>query len=419
MTAGAGRARSPGTGLIGVSAVWGVFWGVWGGLLPAVQDQVGASAGALGLALVAIPVGAIPAMAVAGRLARGRERGALATVTIVFGASIAALASASSPAMLGAELVVVGVTSGGLDVCLNMATARVVRETGKRLFQPVHAAFPVAVVVTAPLAGLARQAGVGLPVILLAVAVLVAAVGVTTLRLPIAGQAPSIPDGAGGGGAGRPGTARWLGIGIGVLGACMLIMENGVEQWSALLLEDFRAAPPAVASSGPAVYYLTLSVGRLLAQAIPGLRMRGILAVGAIGGASGIALAALSPNAALTLSFLAITGLAFGPLMPALLNHVAHRDTDGALVAAVTTTSYSGFVASPLIVATLSGWMALPAAVACLGLFGLPLLGAAIGGGFSAATPGGGHASPDGTCQPAAGGYKADNGGHPTAVTRQ
>ncbi|MEV6346515.1 hypothetical protein [Actinoplanes sp. NPDC051851] len=101
--------------LIVVCGVWGVFWGAWGALLPAVQDRIGGTLGDLGPALVAIPVGAIPAMAFAGRLARGRERGAL-------------------------------------DVCLNMAVAR----ADRRSFQRVHAAFPVAVVVTAPLVGVVR-----------------------------------------------------------------------------------------------------------------------------------------------------------------------------------------------------------------------------------------------------------------------
>jgi hypothetical protein len=201
-----------------------------------------------------------------------------------------------------------------------------------------------------------------------------------TPGLPLGSGAPPAPDG-------RPKTRQttlwWLGVGIGALGACMLIVENSVEQWSALLLEDFRHAPAVVASSGPAVYYLALTGGRLLAQALPRLSTRAILTIGAVGGGLGIVSAALLPTAALSLSSLVITGLAFGPLMPALMSYVAGHDPNGSMVAVVTTTSYSGFLLSPLLVAGLSGFTALPGAVACLGVLALPLLGAAIGGRFS------------------------------------
>src|SRR5689334_18083473 len=165
--------------LIAGCAVWGLFWGAWSGLLPAVQHRVGVSTGSLGLLLTFVAVGAIPAMALSGRLARGREPAALTIATMLFGAAIAALAGASSPVLLGLCLVAVGMASGAFDVCLSMAIARAERATGARLFQPVHAAFPVMVVVAAPLAGLARQVGVALPAILLAVAVLVAGSGLS------------------------------------------------------------------------------------------------------------------------------------------------------------------------------------------------------------------------------------------------
>jgi hypothetical protein len=154
--------------------------------------------------------------------------------------------------------------------------ARAERSTGARLFQVVHAAFPVLVVVAAPTAGLARQLGVPLPVILLVVAVLVAGVGLSAPSGLDLGPATGGDDGAERTALNRRRRQR-LGIGVGALGACTLIMENGVEQWSAVLLENHRQAPPVVAGSAPAVYYLALSLGRLAAQAAPRLRVRGVL----------------------------------------------------------------------------------------------------------------------------------------------
>ncbi|GAA1645643.1 hypothetical protein GCM10009828_088170 [Actinoplanes couchii] len=365
-----------------VSATWGLFWGAWGGLIPAVQQRAGVSTGTLGLLLSLVAVGAIPAMVLTGRLARGRESVALAVSTGLFGVAIAALATASAPVPLGACLIAVGMTSGALDVCLSMAIARAERTTGARLFQPVHAAFPVMVVVAAPLAGLARQSGVPLLAILLVVAVLVAAAGVPAALGLTSGASPDTP--AAGSGRRLP----LAGIGLGALGACMLIMENAVEQWSAVLLENHQGALPVVASSAPAVYYLALSLGRLAAHAMPGMRLRTILGLGAAGGGVGIVLAALASHPAAGLGAFALTGFAFGPVIPALLSHAATRDGDGAAVATATTVSYAGFVGSPLVVAGLSTVLPLPSAVACLGVLAAPLLIAAFAGSFPD-TPGG------------------------------
>src|SRR5688500_15314482 len=46
---------------------FGLFWGGWAALVPAVQAAVGASKGELGLALLFVAVGSVPAMLLTGR----------------------------------------------------------------------------------------------------------------------------------------------------------------------------------------------------------------------------------------------------------------------------------------------------------------------------------------------------------------
>ncbi|PZG03268.1 hypothetical protein C1J01_46220 [Nonomuraea aridisoli] len=88
----------------------------------------------------------------------------------------------------------------------------------------------------------------------------------------------------------------------------------------------------------------------------------------------GIALAGIGGGVPVSIAGFAVTGLALGPLVPALLSHAAAGDSSGTLVWGVSTISYTGFVVSPLLVAGLSGWLGLPAALAVLGLLGLPLV---------------------------------------------
>ncbi|MGI5288260.1 hypothetical protein ACQEVF_33665 [Nonomuraea polychroma] len=210
--------------LIAVCAVWAVFWGSWSALLPAIKLELGVSAGDLGLALSAVPVGALPAMALTGRLARGRERAALMVTTTLFALSVACVGLAGSLWQLAAALLVVGATSGALDIALNLTAGRVERETGRRLFQPVHAAFPVGVIVAAPATGLARSLGYGVGTVLAAIAVITVVTSLSVLALPM-GHVAAEPSAH----ADRRGL--WgLAVVLGALAACVLIIENSVEQ---------------------------------------------------------------------------------------------------------------------------------------------------------------------------------------------
>ncbi|MGW6496364.1 MFS transporter [Nonomuraea angiospora] len=354
--------------LIAVCAAWAVFWGSWSALLPAVKLELGISAGDLGLALSAVPVGALPAMALTGRLARGRERTALLVTTALFGLSVAGIGLVDTPWQLALSLLLVGATSGALDIALNLATGRAERETGRRLFQSVHAAFPVVVIAASPATGLARSLGLSVGTVLVVIALIVIATSLTVLALP-AGEGTSAASG------GPDRRTLWgAAVVLGALAACVLVIENSVEQWSVLLLEEHRGAAPLVSSAAPSAYMAALTAGRLVVQALPRVPLRALYLVAGVGGGAGIVLAGLGGTVLASMAGFAVTGLALGPLVPALLSRAAADDPSGTLVWGVSTISYAGFVISPLLVAALSGWLGLPSALALLGLLGLPLV---------------------------------------------
>ncbi|KAK1176837.1 MFS transporter [Streptomyces sp. NBS 14/10] len=370
--------KSPRFALVVVSGAWGAFWGTWSALLPAVLERADATPGELGLVLTAVPVGAMPAMGLAGRIAVGREHRMLLLTTAALALGIVTLSGISGLGGLGIALFLVGATSGALDVCLNAATARAERVSGRPLFQAVHAAFPVAVITAAPLTGLARQSGMSIrAVLLLCAAALLGSV------LPLLG--PAAKDHARGradpgGPAGPHWRSAWFwGAAIGVLGGCMLVVENAVEQWSVLLLEEDKGASAVLASAAPAVYMSALTVSRLVVQRLPRLRIRDLGVLAAVGGCGGFAWAAMASTAELSLAGFAVSGLAFGPLMPALLSHAGQQDASGYTVSVVSTVSYGAFLVSPLLVGSLTNWMSLPSALSCLAFMAVPLLGAAVG----------------------------------------
>ena len=120
---------------------FGCFWGGWAALVPAIQDAVGASKGELGLALLFVGFGSLPAMLVTGR--EIDRRGARLIPGLLAGLGLAVLlpAFAGSVPALAASLFVIGVLTGALDVAINAAVSELELRRGTRLMQLAHALF--------------------------------------------------------------------------------------------------------------------------------------------------------------------------------------------------------------------------------------------------------------------------------------
>ena len=344
------------TGLLAGSAGWGLFWGAWAALLPGIKDQIGADSGQLGLALFTVPLGAIPAMLGMGPVFDRYGRPALGATLLLFAVASVLPGFASGTVPLAGSLLLVGATSGAIEVALNAATAAEEAGTGQRLFNRVHAVTPIAMIVGAPLAGAARQAGFTPAQVLLGVALLLIASAVPNLT---GRQRPAPPTRTRG-----LRWSRWL-FGSGLAGAAVLFVENAVEQWSAVLLETELGTGPFLASLGPAGYLSALSLGRLLAQRYgQGLTPHRAVALAGTGAGVGVTVAATASHPTLALAGFGIAGLAAAPALPTLLAAVARfADPPGAALATVTTVSYLGFLASPTVVGQVGSAVGIPAAL--------------------------------------------------------
>lgn len=356
-------------GLVLAYGVFGLFWGSWASVLPAVERQVHASDGQLGLALAAIALSALPATAVAGRVADARGAGRLLKACLLaFGCAVPLAALASSLPMLIGLLVGLGLTTGALDVVVNTATAAWERAEDGRLMSVGHGAFSVGVLVGSAGAGLAREASVGTLPILLVVAACVAAVGLTQPAYRAVG----------GPAAARPGRRlpRALLV-LGVLSAGAFLCEDALQSWSALQLERGLAASPAISGLGPGLFAGAMAVGRLSAGAL-GHRVRDgrLVAVAGSALAIGALVLAAAPTAPIALGGLLLAGLGTSVLAPVLFSAVGRRAApgrQGADLAAVTAVGYAGFVTGPPLVGAISAASSLPIALGLLSVVGVML----------------------------------------------
>src|SRR5688572_15298632 len=97
----------------------GLFWGAWAALIPDIKVQVGASDAELGIGLLFVGVGAIPAMLVTGRLWRRFGWWLIPVGALLFAVTMLPPIFATTPLALAVVATLIGAASGVLDVSMN------------------------------------------------------------------------------------------------------------------------------------------------------------------------------------------------------------------------------------------------------------------------------------------------------------
>lgn len=385
MTSTFHRRVSPASAYIGFAS-FGMFWGVWGASIPSVRDQAAVTEGQLGLALLFVGAGALPAMLLTGRALDRWGTIVASFVLCAFGLTAACIAfGARGVVSLAVCLAAVGFTSGATDVALNALAASAERGAGRPVIARSHAAFSAAVVVASLGVGGARALGlpVAVPFLLVLVACLAAAVVVGMTRRALDAELPAsgLDAVATDGDADRVTAPARLRLGpliaVGALGALAFAVENAHQSWSAVYLHDIAAAGGAGAALGPAVFAAMVAATRFAISLRPVSR-RLLLLGGAGLAASGTVLLALSTGLASALLGLALGGVGTAVLFPTLLSLVAEHvpeGTRGTATSTVATVAYLGFLGGPVYVGWWASAVGLPGAMlAVAGLAGVLLV---------------------------------------------
>jgi MFS family permease len=309
-----------------------------------VQHAVNASQGQLGLALLCIGLGSVPAMALFGVFI---DRFGNIVVPISLAALAVAVvlpALANSLVALCIALLLVGATSGSADVAINTEVAAIEADTSTRLMPLAHAMFSAGVIVGAIASGLARQLGAGRLAVLGGAAVVLALTAWANRNPPA--RVIAAPTGKR--------RLRGALVALGLVCAVAFIIEGALEGWSALFLERELAAPPAISALGPGGFAIGMVAGRLSAQRLHRYWSdTRILAGGAcvsIVGLLAVSTAGLA-GLAIVAFFVAGAGVSFAaPTLFGAAGRTAPEAERGAAVATVTTLGYLGFLVGPAIV---------------------------------------------------------------------
>jgi MFS family permease len=364
----------PRLAITAVFFVDGALFASWASRIPALSDHVGASAGTLGLALLAPAVGAVVAIPLVGRALPGRSSRTFCRVALVgLMAAIVLPALAGSVAVLAAALLIVGVANSSLDLVMNAQGVSIERHLTRPILSSLHAAFSFGGFAGASLGALAAALGVA-PLPHLAVAALLfgipglIATGSLMKRDKDAdAHAPKL---------------RWSSVPtrlvlLGVACFFCLVAEGGAADWSAKLVRDDLAGSAGLGAIAYAVFSVAMGTGRLAADRLwrrwgsRGLLRRcGLLAAAGFGAglAAGTAPAALAGFAAL--------GLGLAGVVPTLFRAGADHPgiPTGPALSVVTSLGYLGFLAGPPLIGGVAQLTSLRAACWIMVLAGLVVM---------------------------------------------
>ncbi|WP_052460447.1 MFS transporter [Microbacterium gorillae] len=339
-------------------AAFGAFWGVWGASIPRLRELSGVTDLQLGVALLFVGAGALPAMLLVGRLLD--RFGLWLTGPLLVALAAAGLAVATTAGFgliaLCVGMALVGATSGAADVALNSLAGRAEVRAGRPVITPAHATFSALVVVATLTTGALNALPLPrlLPAILVVLAAIAAATAVVRATRGVGSPAPA-------GTAAEPATrtiAPALLIGLGLLGALAFASENAHQSWSAVFLEDELSVTLGLSSFGPAVFAAVVAVTRFAVSRVPPRHARTLLLGGALAATIGTAGVALAPAIPVALISLAVAAAGTAVLFPTLLGMLSRAVDEGArgrATSLLTVVAYTGFLAGPPYVGLLAG----------------------------------------------------------------
>ncbi|MFG2435472.1 MFS transporter [Streptomyces sp. NPDC048508] len=348
-------------------ALDGFVFAGWVVRIPAVKEQTGASASALGLALLGVSAGAVVTMVFTGQLCRryGSRPVTLACAVLLCLSVVLPPLTHSAPA-LAAVLLVFGMAYGGINVAMNSAAVDLVAALRRPVMPSFHAAFSLGGMIGAGLGGLVAAhlsptrhllalALIGLLVIALA--------GPALLRhdMPVPPDRPRSDDRA----APRrlEGRTRGLVVVFGLIALCTAYGEGALADWGALHLEQDLEAHPGIAAAGYSCFALAMTIGRLSGTTLlERLGRTRTLVAGGTTAAFGMLLGALAPSVWVALLGFAVTGLGLANIFPVAIERAgALAGASG--IAVASTLGYGGMLLGPPAIGFMADWYSLPTAL--------------------------------------------------------
>jgi predicted MFS family arabinose efflux permease len=347
--------------------VLGTLFATWGVHVPTVKGHYGLGEQALAIAMLAGGVGALAALAQAGRIV-GRYGPSVVTATmgLLCCAAIASLLAFPFYVALLVVMGVFGITGSLFDVAINAEASEIERLAAKPLMSGFHGLFSLGGMAgaglgsVAPTLGLTPQGHLLLATVAAAIAALLASRAMLpVLRHDAEEKRPlSLPRGP-------------LLL-LGVLASMGLIAEGAMYDWSVLFMKQERASSESTAALAYASFSGAMAIGRFGGDWVRA-RMSGTRLMRASGvlAAAGMALALAVPSPWIALLGFAGVGLGLSNVVPVLFSAASQAPgvSPAHGIAAVSGVGYLGMMAGPPLIGLIAEQSSLSAGLVVVVVF--------------------------------------------------
>lgn len=328
----------------------------WAPLVPYAKARVAVDERGLGLLLLCLGIGSIVAMPLTGWISA--RVGSKPMILIgAFGLVLALplLALAADPLVLAAALLVFGASLGTLDVAMNVHAVEVEKAARRLLMSGFHAMYSLGGIVGAGGVTLMLSRGAT------PLAATVCASAISLLAMVVAWPRLLTVRGQAGPAFVAP---RGLVLLLAALAGVVFLVEGGILDWSALLIEGTLVAE-AQGGLGYMLFAVAMTVGRLTGdRVVRTLGDRQVLVGSGFVTIAGFVLLLTVSWPPLALAGFVLIGFGASNIVPVLFT-LAGRQTimpAGLAVAAVTTTGYAGVLVGPAAVGFVAHLTNLPMA---------------------------------------------------------
>ncbi|MCC5670318.1 MFS transporter [Nostoc sp. CHAB 5784] len=341
--------------------VQGSVFANWVARIPTIQNKLGLSNGALGVALLGMSIGAVVFMPITGGvIARVGSRPITKIAAIAYCMALPLQALAPNLVLLTVALAVFGAFNGAMLVAMNTQGFAVEQRYHRPIMSSFHGILSSGCMVGAISGGVMASLGVT-PVVhfiftalFLGMVVVFASHWLLPSSFDSATQKPMfvLPT-------------RSL-IFLGVVAFCVLLGEGAMADWSAIYLQKVLKTEPGIAAAGYAVFSLAMAVCRLTGdRLIQYLGSVWMIRLGGIIAAVGLGISLVTAQPIVAIIGFACVGVGFSSIVPITFSAAGHTPgmTPSLAIAAVTTAGYFGFLLGPPLIGFTADLLTLRAAL--------------------------------------------------------
>lgn len=349
--------------------LYGLCFSSWASRIPSIQQALGLSETSLGLVLLALPVGLMISLPLAGWLtAKAGSRKIVVTATLLYSVALVSLGLAQNVFQLVAGLFLFGLSGNMLNISINTQAVGVEALYKKSIMASFHGLWSLAGFIGAALGTFMMGHGIFpfqhfIVILFIAVSILLITNRQLLLKDAIAESNQRIfamPD-------------RSL-INLGIIAFCSMICEGAMFDWSGVYFKKIVQADEAWLGAGYTAFMSTMAFGRFLADWLTvKLGIKKILQVSGILTATGLVIAVLFPNLATAILGFLLVGFGVSSVVP-LVYSAAGRSkvlSPGVALAAVSTIGFLGFLCGPPLIGLVAGVTSLQISFSIIALMGL------------------------------------------------